>query len=320
MIQLVQASAWLEARMSPLSPETIPLIEARSRTLATTILFTALPPRPTASIDGLAVRAGATEGASDYAPIPIRGAPVLAGQPMPADADAVLPPHFTEPGPTALAPTALAPAALAPIAAGHGVIPTGHHAPAGYGMSRGTRLTPLHIALLSWLGHATVQVLRRPRIALPPDPMLHALFHDADPTGPPDLILLATPAPLTTIHARSIAMHPGENTAVGLVGPTPAILLPSDPQDAFVVATILARGILRRLEGWTGPAATKATLTRKIVSSLGQIGVTLVRVDAGQATPLPHALHAATEAHGIVLAPEGSEGYPPGATIQVHPV
>ena len=64
-------------------------------------------------------------------------------------------------------------------------------------------------------------------------------------------------------------------------------------------------------------------LTGKIVSGLGQIEAVLVRRVGDRATQLGPVgetpLAALLQANGLALVPEGSEGYPEGAMIAVHP-
>ena len=68
----------------------------------------------------------------------------------------------------------------------------------------------------------------------------------------------------------------------------------------------------------------QATLTRKIASALGQLDAVRVRLDHGAATPLGPAegigLLTAATADGLVLVPEGSEGYPAGAVVPIYPI
>jgi molybdopterin molybdotransferase len=65
------------------------------------------------------------------------------------------------------------------------------------------------------------------------------------------------------------------------------------------------------------------TAGRKIVSEIGVTEVVPVRCAGdGEAEPLPSfavaGLRAVTEAQGFVVVPEGSEGYPRGASVTVY--
>ena len=285
------------------------LVHALGRTLAEPVIATALPPAPTAAIAGLATTATATAGASDYAPLPIDGTPVEPGQPMPPGTDAVLPPEWHDAG-----------AALMPIPPGHGVTAPGHDAPAGWTLPAGTVLGPLHIAILDQLGQATVAVIRRPHVA-PCPPMLSALATQAGAViaGPPDLILAAHPL------AIRLAIRPGDDAALGFMDGNPRG--PASPPTRLAAATlfaVLVAPALRRMACLPEPPPIPATLTRKIASTLGQTDVIRVQITGHQATPLGPAEHgslvAGLRADGLVLVPDNSEGHPPGATVQVHPL
>jgi molybdopterin biosynthesis enzyme len=311
-ITLTEALDWLHTQLETRAPEAVLLPQAAGRVLATALTLAPSPPHPTAAIDGTAVRAAATEGASDYAPLPIAGTSVRAGDAMPSGADAVLPPPAYDAG-----------AVLIPIGRGANVHPPAHDIPTGATVPAGTRLTALHLALLP--GDPLVRL--QPRVTAP-SPTLQALaaaagaFATADD---PDLLLLTKqPATGWTAHATAIAICPGENTCIGHFHQTPAIILPRHPADAATVFAILVAPILRHLAGLPEPQPTAATLTRKIASPLGQLDAVRVRVDSGEATPLGPAagigLLAAAGANGLALVPEGSEGYPAGAIIPIYPV
>ncbi len=335
-IPLNDALGWLIARCPPLAPETASLENAHGRVLAAAVRASALPPRAVAAIDGQAVRAADTEGASDYAPLPVGGAPVVAGGPLPDGADAVIPYAMLDAGP----------AALAPVARGRGVLRPGHDAPDGWALEAGVRLTPLHAALLARLGHGVVEVVRRPRVSVRaapaktgPDaltPLLHGMLaaHSAQIAGAnADLHVLAgrsgpgaddDGAQAFSVFAHGIAIRPGETSAVGLVGETPAILLPGDPLACATAFALLAAPILRHMAGLPEPEPVSATLARKIASPLGRCDAIRVRVEQGVATPTGPAefgsLAQALAATGLVLAPEGSEGYAQGSTVSVIPL
>ncbi len=326
MIPLTDALAWLLSQAPRLPAETIPSDQAAGRVLAADVLLVARPAVPMAGIDGQAVRAASTEGAGDYAPLPLPGTPVCAGQPLPEGADAVLPATHHDGA-----------SVLAPVARGHGVVPTGHDGADGETLPAGARLRPLHLGLLG----THVAVVRRPRVLVRaaaakagPDtllPLLHALLaaHDAiGVTTQPDLILHAGrsgPGPdddgiaaFTKVQAHGIAIHPGETAALGHIGPALAVLLPGTPQDCATAFALLVAPLLRHMAGLPGPAPVPAVLARKIASGLGQTEAVRVRLHAGIATPLDGGLAALAPADGLVLVQPGSEGYPAGATVAVH--
>ena len=330
MIPLAEALRWLEARTDRLPPETVELHEAAGRILAAEL--DPLDAPAFAALDGQAVRAAETEGASDYVPLPVGGAPVVAGMPMPDGTDAVLPLHLLGAGPVA----------LGPVPPGHGVA----HGD-GLALATGTLLRPPHLAVLARRGLAAISVVRRPRVALAVagpksgadalTPMLTALVQAGGGTlvsRGPDLCIHAGrsgPGPdddgaarLETVFAHGILIRPGETSALGTAGGVPALLLPGDPLACAAAFALLAAPALRRMGGRPEPRPVSAALTRKIASGLGQLDAVRVRLEDGRATPLGPAdstmLSAGAGADGLVLVPEGSEGYPAGATVWVHPL
>ena len=330
MISLADALAWLRTRAEPLPAELVPAGGAAGRVLAEAVRGP-LRTGAVAAIDGHAVRAAETEGASEYAPLPVGGTAVVAGAGLPAGTDAVLPLTLLEAGP----------AALGAVAPGHGVAQGGT-----VRLPVLTTLRPAHLALLTLLGCERVAVVRRPVVAVRVagaksgadalTPMLSALIGALGgelAAARPDLHLHAGrsgPGPdddgihrFETVFAHGILIRPGETAGLGTIGGRPAILLPGEPIACAVSFALLAAPFLRRLAGVPDPAPVMATLAGKIVSGIGQIDAVLVRVDGGRATPLGAAgetpLAAMAEADGIVLVPEGSEGYPEGAMIAVHP-
>lgn len=320
MIELAGARAWIEDNCALLGAETVPLAAASGRVLATARpALTAAP--PVAAIDGFAVQAASTEGASDYAPLPVAAVSIVAGAPMPPGMDAVLPPHGLEAG-----------AALAPAARGDGVALPDALAVAA------DPLHPLLIAALARRGEATLAVIRRPTVRLrvaPPKagadaltPMLHALIERAGGQvgdDAPDLVLHTGRSgyghddhgvdAFDTVFARGLLVRQVETTTLGAIDARPALLLPGDPLACFIAFALVAAPALRRFGGRPEPASSTATLGRKIVSGLGQIDAIRVRLQGGVALPSGPSLTA--EADGLVLVPEGSEGYPEGAVVAI---
>jgi molybdopterin molybdotransferase len=330
LIPLAEALRWLEARTDRLPPEEVKLHEAAGRIL--TADLEPLDAPPFAALDGHAVRAADAEGASDYTPLPVGGAAVVAGAALPEGTDAVLPLYLLGAGPVA----------LGPVPPGHGVA----HGD-GLALPAGTSLRPPHLAVLARRGLEAVGVVRGPRVALAvagpksgPDaltPMLTALVHAEGGTlasGGADLCIHAGrsgPGPdddgaagLDAVFAHGILIRPGETSALGTVGGVPALLLPGDPLACAAAFALLAAPALRRMGGRPEPRPVSAALTRKIASGLGQLDAVRVRLEDGRATPLGPAdstmLSAGAGADGFVLVPEGSEGYPAGATVWVRPL
>jgi molybdopterin molybdotransferase len=111
-----QALAWLDAQLHPLDAEDVPLRMAAGRALAAAIVSDVdVPGFDRATMDGYAVVADSTEGATPYARITLTvvgdalpGSPfggrvargeavrIMTGAPMPAGGDAVLPAESAE--------------------------------------------------------------------------------------------------------------------------------------------------------------------------------------------------------------------------------
>ena len=307
MISLAGALAWLEGHCPTLPAETVDLARAAGRVLAHDVTLRAAPARPVALIDGLAVCAAETEGASEYVPLPVRGAAVRAGFSMPEGTDAVA--EIYDGG-----------AVLAAVARGHGVAQAGHDVAAGSVLRAGVRLTPLHLAMMD----AAPSVVRRPCLGGDASAMIRALavLEGAGDGGVANLVL--DPVGGFPISLAGVAIRPGERTELGLLDGVPALRLPLHPADAATVFALLAAPMLRRMGGQAEPVPLQVFLTRKIASGLGQVDVVRVRVEGGEATPLGPAeglsLTVAETATGLVLVPEGSEGYPAGAMVTVIPL
>jgi molybdopterin molybdotransferase len=179
------ALTWLDAQLRPLDVEEVPLRAAAGRVLAAPIVSTVdVPGFARSTMDGYAVAANATEGASPYnrirltvigdampgAPFPraaARGEAVriMTGAPIPAGTDAVLPAEFVE--------TEGTDAGRCDILAVASVSPQKNVGHRGEDITTGTplleagrALRPQDLGVISSIGVATVPVIRRPRVRL----------------------------------------------------------------------------------------------------------------------------------------------------------
>lgn len=182
--QTVEAAlAWLDAHLRPLDTEIIPLHLAAGRVLATAVDSDVdVPGFDRATMDGYAVVAESTDGASAYSHLPLRvvgdswpGSPfggsvtfgeavrIMTGAPLPRGCDAVLPAEWVEVD----ASQAGCISALASVSPGK------HVGRRGEDVTRGTRLfhsgrvlRPQDLGVLSSIGMGEVRVCRRPRVRL----------------------------------------------------------------------------------------------------------------------------------------------------------
>jgi molybdopterin molybdotransferase len=174
-----EVQAWITQRIRPLESEEIALDQAWGRVLAREIIAAvAVPAFDRAAMDGYAVRAEETFGASDYVPAVLRcvgrsrpGLRCLAtvgslevvevatGAPLPCGADAVVPVESTRvEGERVLVSEA--------VPQGRNVGRRGEDiAPGTIVLDAGRVVRPQDLGVLSAVGAARVAVVRRPRVA-----------------------------------------------------------------------------------------------------------------------------------------------------------
>lgn len=180
----VQAAlAWLDAHLRPLDAEPVLLHAAAGRVLAQRIVSTVdVPGFDRATMDGYAVVADSTEGATPYNRIPLQvvgdalpGSPclraiargeaarIMTGAPMPAGSDAVLPAEFVD----AESASATRVAAVAAVSPGKNVGRRGEDITAGTTvLDAGRVLRPQDLGVMSSIGVSRALVVRRPRVRL----------------------------------------------------------------------------------------------------------------------------------------------------------
>lgn len=171
----------LRAHLSPLPMETVPLAQALGRVLARPIFAPEpLPAFPRSTVDGYAVRAADTFGATESLPaylrligeIPMGQAPELSigpgeaalihtGGMLPPGADAVVMLERTQ------RLDAETIEVLRPVAPGENVIGVGEDIPSGaLAFPAAHRLRPQDLGALAALGVVEVPVVRQPRVAI----------------------------------------------------------------------------------------------------------------------------------------------------------
>ena len=176
------ALEWLDAHLHVLGAETVPLSAASGRVLAAPVISNIdVPGFDRATMDGYAVVADDTEGASSYNRTPLKvvgtampGAPfvetmhrgdavrIMTGAPRPCGSDAVLPAEFVEVGDD---PSRIA--AISTVSPGKNIGRCGEDIAAGtVVLSSGRVLRPQDLGVMSSIGVGEVPVVRRPRVRL----------------------------------------------------------------------------------------------------------------------------------------------------------
>ena len=190
LIPVETALVTILGKMTPVEPELIPLTQGLGRILAEPVISRAnVPPFPNSAMDGYAIIASDTAGASNQKPVilkvignvPAGASPsvkltpgtvarIMTGAPVPAGTDAVV--RFEEtseqippPEPVELADHEIM--IFKPVSMGDNVRPIGEDIKEGQTILRsGHRLRPQDIGVLAAVGQAEVLVHRRPRVAI----------------------------------------------------------------------------------------------------------------------------------------------------------
>ena len=204
------ALAWLDPQLQPLATEIVALRNASGRVLAAPVISDVdVPGFDRATMDGYALRADSTEGATSYTRLPLRvignsmpGSPfegcvstgeavrIMTGAPMPRGADAVLPAEWVEAESSDAGPRTIS--ALAAVSPGKNLGRRGEDIVRGtILLEPGRALRPQDLGVLSSVGQGEAYVVRRPRVRLAvtgnellPSGSHPSGFHIVDANGP----------------------------------------------------------------------------------------------------------------------------------------
>jgi molybdopterin molybdotransferase len=126
------------------------------------------------------------------------------------------------------------------------------------------------------------------------------------------------------LAVHGIAMRPSSPTGMGRLGRRLVFLLPGNPVSCLCAYDFFAGRAIRGLggRGFQWPyRSLRGKLARKISSEIGRLDYTRVTVAEGEVVPLAiggaSILSSTTRADGFVVVPADSEGYPPGAEVEV---
>jgi molybdopterin molybdotransferase len=191
MIPVEEARARILSYFHQLQPEERPLLDALGQALAEDVRAEfSIPPLDNTAMDGYAVRAADTAGASEEHPVELRvigelaagyvydgtvtpgtAVRIMTGAPMPAGADSIVPFEETdETGrgvPSKVGHVEGRVKVFKAAEPGNNIRSAGEDVRAGeVVLPRGTVLRPAHIGVLASLGRATAPVIRRPVVAI----------------------------------------------------------------------------------------------------------------------------------------------------------
>lgn len=127
-----------------------------------------------------------------------------------------------------------------------------------------------------------------------------------------------------TLAIHGIAMRPSSPAGMGTLNGAIVFLLPGNPVSCLCAYDFFAGRVIRALGGrkvdWPYRRIT-ATLTRKIVSTVGRVDYARVKLAGSAAEPIAvsgaSVLSSTTQADGFVIVPPDSEGFAPNSTVEV---
>jgi molybdopterin molybdotransferase len=180
MLSVEEAQERVLSAIEPLEAQRVPILEATNRVLAQDVYAQGnIPPHSNSSMDGYAVRAADTVGASPETPVHLRvvgdlpagyvpdqevtsgtAVRIMTGAPLPRGTDAVIKVEDTETAGEYVH-------VFTKVGAGNYVRPAGEDVQKGaLVLRRGARLRPQEVGMLAALGRPEVLVSRRPRVAI----------------------------------------------------------------------------------------------------------------------------------------------------------
>ena len=126
------------------------------------------------------------------------------------------------------------------------------------------------------------------------------------------------------LAVHGIAMRPSSPTGMGRLDGRMVFLLPGNPVSCLCAYDFFAGRAIRALGGRSQEwpyRRVRVPLARKLVSTVGRVDYARVLVRGNEAEPLAisgaSVLSSTTRADGFVIVPADSEGYPPGAEVEV---
>lgn len=130
---------------------------------------------------------------------------------------------------------------------------------------------------------------------------------------------------LGTLAIHGVAMRPSSPTGMGRIGEKLVFLLPGNPVSCLCAYDFFAGRAIRALGGRSTDwpyRKMQATLSRKLVSTVGRVDYARVTLKGEIAEPLAisgaSVLSSTTRADGFVIIPADSEGLPAETSVMVQ--
>ncbi|MCA9099112.1 MAG: hypothetical protein KDA36_12025, partial [Planctomycetaceae bacterium] len=130
---------------------------------------------------------------------------------------------------------------------------------------------------------------------------------------------------LGTLAIHGVAMRPSSPTGMGRIGEKLVFLLPGNPVSCLCAYDFFAGRAIRALGGRSSDwpyRKMRATLSRKLVSTVGRVDYARVTLRGEIAEPLAisgaSVLSSTTRADGFVIIPADSEGLPAETSVMIH--
>jgi molybdopterin molybdotransferase len=325
---LADAQAALLAQLAPVAPRNVACAAAVGLIAADIDrLATPQPPRAIALREGYALRAQDLSGASSFTPAFLANQPqrVALGDALPEGCDCVL---------DVAALDLSEPMAQAFVESypGENVRRSGEDFAAGaIIIPQGRKIGARDALIAARAGFAMLSV-RQPRVGIvgAGDEIGAYIAHLTRANGAhvcegdADLVIALGNAPAgAEIIMHGIALEPGRDCAVGMLGSTPMIVLPRQPDQALAGFIALVRPALDRLSSRTPAAQLYLPLAAKISSRVGVAELVLLKAQDGCFIPLATGdcpLHALTRATHVTLIGAASEGHGAGDSLAADPL
>ncbi len=363
MISVEEALERILKGINPLAPQDVPLAEALGLVLAQDIIAQeAIPPFANSAMDGFAllskdsvprdgqpprlrVTGGVAAGyIADHAVEEGTAMRIMTGAPVPPGADTVIQVELTRSD----GPQSDWVEILQEVVPGNNIRPSGEDMqPGQHVLARGTTIGPWEIGILATLGHTTVSVFPRPRIAIlgTGDEVIdiaesfESLREKFGEAIKYDLILTSGGVSVGdfdlvkdimqeqgTMSFWRINMRPGKPVAFGQISGVPLLGLPGNPVSTAVTFELFGRPVIRKMHGHTRlvkpqieviveDGVQDRAMRRHYVRAhvAWHDGRFIARTTGNQGS---HIMTSLLNANALVIVPEGGIVIRPGDTAQ----